>query len=752
MGIKSFKGILPSALMMASIMALTITILSPSPVHSALTPHAQVDDNWSAHTPLEVYGNATGAPTGLSPTQIRAVYNLPENRGSGTIAIVDAYDDPTAENDLNVFSSQFGLPPITSVNFEKHMMAPDIKTDGGWALEISLDVQWAHAIAPYAKILLVEASSDNDNDLLDAVDYARNRSDVVAVSMSWGGSEFSTESSYDSHFVSPYGATFFASSGDSGAGVNWPAASPNVVAVGGTTLTFNPDWSLASENAWSDSGGGVSAYESEPSYQLSYGLSYGKRAVPDVSYDADPSSGVSVYDSTRYQGQTGWFTLGGTSAGSPQWAAIQSIGLSASNNNFYKDAKSVNYPSYFRDITSGSNGYPATTGYDLVTGLGSPITTNYVPVNVSISPSSQSGMNGATLNYTVTVNNNENFPDTYNLTATDNAGWSENVSPTPIVVAALSSDNATLSVTIPDNAVVGTIDNITVTATLQTDNTVSGSSSCTANVLNPFKVGVSISPGENQAENGQTVTFTVKVNNTGNASDNYNLTASDNDNWGPTLDDNRFENVPPSENRTTTLRVHIPDNAVLGTFDNITVTVVSQGNPSVENSAGCVALSANILPLNLVAGWNLVGFPIVTSSTTPASVFLGLTYPDNYIVYWWNAPTGPYQIQGPTTPFNDNTGYLVYLNTNITVSIFGTKPANCNIFLVAGWNLVCFPIVSSSTTPANVFTGLTYPDNYVVYWWNAPTGPYTIQGPASPFYDNLGYWVYLNTPMTVTVP
>jgi subtilase family serine protease len=339
-------------------------------------PVLAASNSWTAHTLIHIRRAQTTSPTGLSPTQIRAAYNLPSTGGSGTIAIVDAFDDPTVLNDLNVFSSQFGLP---AANFEKHTMSSGIPVNGGWALEISLDVQWAHAIAPNAEILLVEATSNSLTNLLAAVDYARSRSDVVAVSMSWGGSEFSTESSYDSYFTSSYGATFFASSGDSGAGVSWPAVSANVVGVGGTTLTFTGGGAVSSETAWSGSGGGISAYVTEPSYQITYGVAgaNGKRAVPDVSYDADPGSGVSVYDSTPYYGSTGWWQVGGTSAGAPQWAAIQSLGLSATNNNFYADAKSASYSSYFRDITSGSNGHPATIGYDLVTGLGSPLTTSY---------------------------------------------------------------------------------------------------------------------------------------------------------------------------------------------------------------------------------------------------------------------------------------------------------------------------------------------------------------------------------------
>lgn len=340
-------------------------------------------DQFQAHPPHHVHGNATTSPTGLSPAQIRPAYNLPSSGGTGTIAIIDAYDDPTAENDLKVFSAEYGLPGCTAASgcFEKYQMSNPMRSDGGWALEISLDVQWAHAIAPGAKILLVEAASSNGTDLLAAVDYARARPDVVAISMSWGGSEFSSEVSYDNRFVSDYGASFFASSGDSGTGASWPAVAPNVTAVGGTTLSFNADGTLAGETAWSGSGGGISAYEPMPSYQTALGVPGTMRAIPDVSYDADPASGFSVYDSTRYQGQKGWFRVGGTSAGAPQWAAIQSLGLTSTNPNFYADA-AQNWSAYFRDIVSGSNGScgsvcTASAGYDTVTGLGSPVTTNF---------------------------------------------------------------------------------------------------------------------------------------------------------------------------------------------------------------------------------------------------------------------------------------------------------------------------------------------------------------------------------------
>ncbi|MCZ7395588.1 MAG: hypothetical protein ABOK23_06645 [Candidatus Methanoperedens sp.] len=366
-----------------------VPIVTASESHSkgdAETPWIDAfPHNWSAQPPVHVRGLAPAISSPLSPAQIKTVYNLPSTGGSGTIAIIDAFDNPNVESDLGIFSSQFGLLPCTTANgcFEKHMMSSSIATESGWGLEISLDTQWAHAIAPNAKILLVEANSNSGNDLLAAVDYARGRSDVEAISMSWGGSEFSGESSLDYHFTSTYGAIFFASSGDGGHGVSWPSVSSNVVGVGGTTLTFSGG-SLVSETAWSGSGGGLSVYETEPQYQVKYSVSGAglMRAVPDVSYNADyQNSPVWVYDTFGYPG---WLAVGGTSAGAPQWAAIQSLGLSTSNNNFYQDAKSVNYPSYFRDITSGSNGVcgfycTAGTGYDYVTGLGSPLTINYNP-------------------------------------------------------------------------------------------------------------------------------------------------------------------------------------------------------------------------------------------------------------------------------------------------------------------------------------------------------------------------------------
>ena len=336
--------------------------------------------NYHGRNPIHIYKKNTGAPKGISPDIIKTIYNLPKTGGHGTIAIIGAYDDATIENDLGVFSQTFNLPACTTKNgcFEKHLVDSGTKTNSGWGMETSLDIEWAHAIAPQAKILLVSAKTPSGANLLKAVDYAASRANVTAISMSWGGAEFPEENSLDSHFVSKSGAVFFASSGDNGWGASWPASSPYVVSVGGTSLSLKSNNTLASEKAWSGSGGGVSAYEQAPSYQANYSIpkSGGMRAIPDVSYNADPKSGFSIYVKGK------WYIVGGTSAGAPQWAAIESLGLSATKEKLYADKSSDSFTNFFRDIVSGSNGAckyycQARKHYDYITGLGSPVTVNF---------------------------------------------------------------------------------------------------------------------------------------------------------------------------------------------------------------------------------------------------------------------------------------------------------------------------------------------------------------------------------------
>lgn len=344
--------------------------------------------------------HATSGPTGYSPAQIRHAYGFDSvsfangtvaGDGAGTtIAIVDAYDDPNIASDLHQFDLQFGLPDpvLTKVNQNGGSTLPT--ADKGWAGEITLDVEWAHAIAPKAKILLVEANDPSLSNLMSAVDYARHATGVNTVSMSWGSSEFSGEKSYDSYFTTPAGhtgVTFVASSGDDGAPVEFPAISPNVVGAGGTALNLGTSNNYVSESGWTGSGGGISAYQSQPSYQKGVVTQTSTRATsPDVAFDSDPNTGFSVYDSYGNGSSRPWSQVGGTSAAAPQWAALLAIvdqgrslsGLSSLDGATQTLSKIYSLPSSdFHDVTTGkstgSPSYSAGPGYDLVTGRGSPV-------------------------------------------------------------------------------------------------------------------------------------------------------------------------------------------------------------------------------------------------------------------------------------------------------------------------------------------------------------------------------------------
>ncbi|HEY2154571.1 MAG TPA: fibronectin type III domain-containing protein, partial [Isosphaeraceae bacterium] len=410
--------------------------------------------------PLYEVGRLVVYPTppagAYTPAQVASAYgfnavSFGSVKGDGTgqtIAIVDTYDDPNIQADLNAFDAQFGLPAttVTRVGQSATSALPGTDSTGGWELEESLDVEWAHAIAPGAKIVLVEAKSTSDTDLLSGVAYASSMANVV--SMSWGGGEFSGENTYDGNF-SKAGVAFVASSGDSGAPISWPAASPNVLAVGGTALTLGSGNTYGSESGWSGSGGGPSGYESQPSYQSGVVTQTTMRANPDVSYDASSSTGFAVYDSFNYNGTSyGWMQVGGTSAGAPQWAALLAIAdqgraLSSQPALDNANAQQVQATLYanradFHDVTTGSStgspNYSAGVGYDYVTGLGSPIanlviqsldgTVTAPPSDHLIISSSTTDVAGNALSVTVTADNASNatdagFTGTVNFSSTD---------------------------------------------------------------------------------------------------------------------------------------------------------------------------------------------------------------------------------------------------------------------------------------------------------------------------------------------
>jgi subtilase family serine protease len=329
--------------------------------------------------------NATISPTGYGPAQFHGAYGLP-NTGSSvkTIAIVDAFDDPSIRNDLTVYSNTYGIPDLPTCSSPSSASACFIKVNqngaagsyprknAGWALEIALDVETAHAICQNCKILLVEADTNSFANLSTAVDTAAALGAAV-ISNSYGGSEFSSETSaaYDGHYNHP-GVAVTVSSGDSGYGVEYPAASQYVTAVGGTTLNLSGN-TRASETVWSGAGSGCSAYEPKPSWQTDGGCA--RRTVADVSADANPSTGASVYDTTNYQGQSGWFKVGGTSLSAPLIGAAYALGTTPVTYGSYP----YSHTSSLYDVLTGSNGScggsylcTARSGYDGPTGLGTP--------------------------------------------------------------------------------------------------------------------------------------------------------------------------------------------------------------------------------------------------------------------------------------------------------------------------------------------------------------------------------------------
>jgi subtilase family serine protease len=336
-------------------------------------------------------------PTGLGPAQIQSAYKLAGLNASGrTVAIVDAFDDPNAASDLDTFRSAYGLPACTTANgcFKKvnqnGAASPLPSGDYGWAEEESLDLDAVSSACPTCHILLVEASSASTSALSKAENSAAKAAGVAAISNSYGGSEASSETSTDSAYDHP-GIAITVSSGDDGYGVEYPAASRFVTAVGGTTLTQASNSRGWTESAWSGAGSGCSSFEAKPSWQHDTGCA--KRTVADVSADADPNSGLGVYDTYNNcgsssscdvlieegiaEGLDGWAQVGGTSLSSPLIASVYALAGNTASITY--GSYPYSHTSSLFDVTSGSNGscgglYLCTSGagYDGPTGLGTP--------------------------------------------------------------------------------------------------------------------------------------------------------------------------------------------------------------------------------------------------------------------------------------------------------------------------------------------------------------------------------------------
>ena len=345
----------------------------------------------------------SAVPQGLSPSQLQTAYGLnnlyfytqgasvPADGRSETIAVIEVDHDPYLTSDLAKFDSTYGLATPAAIG-QNASGQPWIyqfnlaggRSDSGWAQEETLDVEWAHAMAPAANILVVEAASGSTSDLLQAIAVARATPGVTVVSMSWGIAEFPGEVADDVYFTTPpghVGITYVAASGDS-PGVEWPAVSANVLSVGGTTLsTSSATGAYLSESAWRSSGGGLSAFEAEPSYQLSL-QSTGRRSVPDVAFDANPNTGVSVYTTDPATGIGSWSVFGGTSLGAPAWAGIIAVideGYALAHIVASMDSISQTLPilysrpaSTYHTVSSSSSFFGQSTASITKVGLGTP--------------------------------------------------------------------------------------------------------------------------------------------------------------------------------------------------------------------------------------------------------------------------------------------------------------------------------------------------------------------------------------------
>jgi Galactose oxidase, central domain/Kelch motif len=397
----------------AAALLLTLAVLNPvAHAQNIVVPASSVpgagDAGVRAHTNIVVNNPSIMTQPGVTwetPASIACVYevvaqvsgcpisgttNIPAG-GNGAIALVDAYDYPTAASDLQVFINQFHLAPVNFTVVYATGTKPAQDPTGGWELEEALDIEWAHAMAPNAKIYLVEAASTSLSDLFNA---ERVASSLVAaagggeVSNSWATGDFSGETSDDKYFTTT-GVAYFASSGDSAFSVNYPAVSPNVVAAGGTMLTRNTSGDFLYESYWDGcggggGGGGLSAFEGIPAYQgVIQSIVGTHRGVPDVSSDAGPCSGVAIYDTTPFEGTVlGWVQVGGTSVSSPTLAGrANAVGSFSSSSVLLGEVYGeygtpTIYAENFRDITLGNSN--CKVGWDICSGIGSPLGNQWI--------------------------------------------------------------------------------------------------------------------------------------------------------------------------------------------------------------------------------------------------------------------------------------------------------------------------------------------------------------------------------------
>jgi subtilase family serine protease len=728
----------------------------------------------------------SSAVSTYTPAQIRAAYGLSALPTSGTtltaaqaaqlgagqtIYIVDANHNPNVAAELTSFNQKFGLPTCTTQAIAPTtalpLAAPPVSgcqlsivyntaTGGmtsavpaynsGWATEISLDVQWAHATAPLARIVLIEAADASINSLLGGIKLA-NAMGPGAVSMSFGALEGSWTSSVDAAFTGS-NMTYLAATGDSGAAVSWPAVSTKVVAVGGTSLTYSGT-GTRSEAVWSGTGGGTSLYTLKPSYQTTAvpGMgTFSGRAVADVAFNADPSTGQYVAVMAPGSTAVSWISAGGTSMSTPQWAGLIAIAnatralsakaaLGSPHAVLYGQIAAVpgTYASAFADITKGLNGTCAicssTVGYDIPSGLGTPNVSNLISalggvVNTAnppvVSSASISGQVGTALTFTASV------------TAPNAVTYALSGAPAGMTIN-------TVGIVSWATPVAGTY-NVTVTAK-DTKTNLSGQGVYTVTIAAPTPPAVGSATISGKA--GTALTFSTTVTSANAVT--YTLTSAP---AGMTISATGVVTWPSPVTGTYAVTVNAKDSKTSLIGKGIyTVVIAAQLPPAVGTA--------------IVSGKPAIAltFTVTVTAANPVTYTLtgapsGMNIAGTGVVSWAKPVLGTYNVtviaKDSKTGLSGQGVYTVKIaNAGPVITAVGTTG-------VAGKSLsgtisIADPGATSlsiSISGAPLGMGFSASGLTITYFWNSPVvGSYNLKVAVA---DNLGLSAQATVPVTVT--
>jgi hypothetical protein len=632
---------------------------------------------------------ANATVSGYGPADLQSAYALPSGLGAGrTVAIVDAYDLPTAESDLGVYRSQFGLPACTTANgcfrkINQNGGSTPPAANSGWGQEIALDLDMVSAICPQCHILLVEASSASIANLGTAVNQAVAQG-AVAVSNSYGASESSSETGWDTSYYKHPGVAITASSGDGGYGTSYPAASPFVTSVGGTSLSPASNARGWTETVWSGAGSGCSAYEPKPSFQADTGCS--RRTIADVSADANPSTGVAVYDT---YGSSGWQVFGGTSVASPIIASVFAMAPPPAAGAYPVQYPYASTGSLF-DVTSGSNGscggsYLCTgaAGYDGPTGLGTP---NGVaafgppsgppPSNdfsISVSPTAGAVAVGSGTTATVSTATTSGSAQSVSLSASGlPSGASASFSPTGLT----SGGSSTLTLSTTASTPTGTYP-ITITGTAA-----SGSHSATFTLTvsgtpPPNDFSLSVSPTSGAATAGNAATATVSTATTSGSAQSVSLSAS----GLPSGASASFSPAGVTSGGSSTVTISTSASTPTGTFP-VTIT----GTAASGSHSATFTLTVNAAPT--CASGQKIANPGFESGSASWSASAGV------IGQWGSSGEPPHG--GTWDAWLDGYGRTHTDTLSQTVTI----PAGCSTYTLSFW----LHVDSAETTTSAVDT------------------------------------------------